>query len=247
MKQVSQVMATLTNQPPEPVRLPAKLDPATVKIVNELFAELQGIFPGWQRSWPTDKAMGRAKRSWVKALHKARISTMEQLRWGVEACRQLGEDFVPSVGRFIRMCVPDPADLGMPDEESAWREAVRGSSDPARYRWSHEAVHLAGRTTGWFYIRQGALPEEVLRKRFGNAYHQLLRRAAMGLPLEEPRQALEDQSEGRELTPEQAERRGERQVQELMRAQGLDQLTGEQARQQLLAKIRRTGGKRHEP
>lgn len=247
MKEVSEVMATMTNRPPEPVRAPTKLDPATVKIVNELFAELQGIFPAWQRSWPTDKAMGRAKRSWVKALYKARISTMEQLRWGVEACRQLGEDFVPSVGRFIRMCVPDPADLGMPSEDAAWLEAVRGSSYPDRYRWSHEAVHLAGRATGWFYIRQGALSEESLRKRFSNAYGQLLRRIAMGLPLEEPRQALEDQSEGKELTPEQAERHGERVVQEIMRAQGLAGLTGEQARQQLLAKIRRTGGKRHEP
>lgn len=240
-------MATLTNQPPEPVRLPTKLDPATVEIVNKLFAELQCIFPAWRQAWPDEKAMGRAKRSWVKGLFKARINSLEQLRWGVEACRELGEDFAPSVGRFIRMCVPKAADLGMPDEEAAWREAVRGSSYPDLHRWSHDAVRLAGRTTGWFYIRQGALPEETLRRRFGNAYHQLMRRVALGMPLEEPRQALEDMSEGKELTPEQAARRGERIVQENMRAQGLDGLTGEQARQQLLAKIGKTRGARHEP
>lgn len=244
MKQASQVMATMTNQPPEPVSLPEMLDPATVAIVNKLFAELQSIFPAWRQAWPDDKAMGRAKRSWVKGLFRAGINSLEQLRWGVEACRESGEDFAPSVGRFIRMCVPKPADLGMPDEDSAWREVVRASSYPDRHRWSHEAVHLAGRTTGWFFIRQGALPEETLRKRFGNAYHQLLRRVALGLPLEEPRQALEDQSEGKELTPEQADRRGEQLVQEIMRAQGLDGLTGEQARQQLLAKIGKSRGER---
>lgn len=242
MKQISQVMATLTNQPAAPVTEPLPLDPATVDIVNKLFAELQCIFPAWRQAWPDAKAMGRAKRSWVKGLFAARINTLEQLRWGIAACRELGEDFAPSVGRFIRMCVPKPADLGMPDEESAWREAVSASSYPDRHRWSHEAVHLAGRATGWFFIRQGALKEEVLRKRFGNAYHQLLRRVALGLPLEEPRQALEDQSEGRELTPEQADRRGEQLVQETMRAQGLDGLTGEQARQQLLAKIGKSRG-----
>ncbi len=244
MKQVTQVMATLTNQPPEPVRLPTKLDPATVEVVNKLFTELQCIFPAWRQAWPTDKAMGRAKRSWVKGLFKAGINSLEQLRWGVEACRELGEDFAPSVGRFIRMCVPKPTDLGMPDEESAWREVVRGSSDPERHRWSHEAVHLAGRAAGWFHLRRGSLSEETLRKRFGHAYHQLLRRVAMGLPLEEPRQALEDQSEGRELTPEQADRRGEWLVQALMRDQGLADLSGEQARQQLLARFGRTRGER---
>lgn len=240
MKSVTDVMKAVPNLPSEPVRSSAakKPDPDTVQVVNELFAELQSIFPAWRQAWPTNQALARAKRTWVKGFMKAGINTLEQLRYGVEACRELGEDFAPSVGKFMKLCVPKPSDLGVPGEDDAWREVVRASSDPERFRWSHEAVHLAGRAVGWFHIRQGSLPEETLRKRFSNAYFQMLRRLSLGLPLEEPRQALEDMSEGKELTPEQAERRGERVVQEIMRAQGLSGLSGEQARLKLLEKMR---------
>ena len=238
MKSAIDVVKNLQNAPAEPVRKPRPIDPATVAVVNDLFRELVSIFPAWRQAWPTDEALAGAKRSWVKGFMKAGIRSVEQLRYGVEACRELGEDFAPSVGRFVRLCVPKPADLGIPDEDAAWREVVRGCIDPEGFAWSHEAVHIAGRSVGWFLIRQGSLPEEALRKRFGNAYWQLQRRLSMGLPLEEPRQALEDMSAGKELTPEQAARQGERVLQETMRKQGLIGISGEQARQQLLTKAR---------
>ena len=104
-------------------------------------------------------------------------------------------------------------------------------------------MRLAGSSAGWFNLRCSSIPEETLRKRFGHAYYQLRRRLSMGLSLEEPRQGIEDQSG--QLTPEQADRRGERVVQELMRRQGLDVVTGEQARLQLLAKMRVKRGESH--
>lgn len=240
MKTATQVLKKLPNLPAEQVHDDRARTPTaeTAYIVNTLFDELRSIFPAWKQAWPNEKAENRAKRSWVKAFMRAGVSTVEQLRYGIEACRAMDTDFAPSVGKFVKLCVPTTEDLGMPDEEAAWREVVRVCGNPDRHRWSHEAVHLAGRAVGWFNIRQSTVPEEVLRKRFAHAYFQLRRRASMGLPLEEPRQGIEDQSAGRQLTPEQADRRGEWVVQELMRAQGLDNLTGQQAREQLLAKLR---------
>ena len=177
---------------------------------------------------------------------KSGIFTIEQLRYGIEACRTLETDFAPSVGKFVKLCTPTAEDLGFPADDIAWREVVRHCANPGRHNWSHEAVRLAGEAVGWFNLRCSSIPEETLRKRFDHAYYQLRRRASLGLPLETPRQGIEDQSEGRELTPDQAERHSEQFAQRVMRVQGLDKLTGEQARQQLLAKLRIRRGDSHE-
>lgn len=247
MKTATEVMKTLGNLPAEQVQDNRARKPTaeTARVVNTLFDELKSIFPAWKQAWPNEAAENRAKRTWVKGFMRDGITTLEQLRYGIEACRLMDTDFAPSVGKFAKLCVPTAADLGMPDEDLAWREVVRNCANPGHHAWSHEAVRLAGSSVGWFNLRCSSIPEETLRKRFSHAYYQLRRRASMGLPLEEPRQGIEDQSEGRQLTPEQAERRGERVVQELMRAQGLDGLTGEQARQQLLVKLQIKRGETH--
>ncbi|OLU22969.1 hypothetical protein BVH03_22240 [Pseudomonas sp. PA15(2017)] len=242
MKPASDVLKTLPNLPAEQVDDPrAKVaTDETARIVNMLFEELKAIFPAWRQAWPNDAAEKRAKRTWVKGFVRAGVMTVEQLRYGIEACRQLDTDFAPSIGKFVKLCVPTAVDLGMPDDEAAWREVERNCANPGRHRWSHEAVRLAGSSVGWFRLRCSSIPEETLRKRFDHAYFQLRRRLAVGLPLEEPLQGIEDQSG--QLTPEQADRRAEQAVQHLMRSQGLDKLTGEQARLQLLKQMRIRGG-----
>lgn len=248
MKIATEVLKTLPNLPAEQVQDNRARTPSveTARIVNTLFDELRSIFPAWKQAWPNEKAENRAKRTWVKGFVRAGVATLEQLRYGIEACRLMDTDFAPSVGKFVKLCVPTAEDLGLPGDESAWREVVRHCGNPGNRRWSHEAVYLAGCSVGWFNLRASSIPEETLRKRFDHAYFQLRRRVSMGLPMEEPRQGIEDQSAGRELTPEQADRRAERVVQELMRSQGLDVLSGEQARQQLLATMRTRRGDLHE-
>lgn len=238
MKPAIDVLKALPNLPAEQVADPRARKPTdeTARIVNTLFDELRSIFPAWKQAWPNDAAEKRAKRTWVKGFMRAGVTTVEQLRYGIEACRLMETDFAPSVGKFVKLCVPTAADLGLPMDDVAWREVVRNCPNPGHHAWSHEAVRLAGSSVGWFNLRCSSIPEETLRKRFDHAYYQLRRRLAMGLPLEEPRQGIEDQSG--ELTPEQADRRNEQAVQYLMRAQGLDTLTGEQARQKLLTQMR---------
>jgi len=240
MKTATDLLKTLPNLPAEPVRDSRARKPSAeaAKIVNTLFDELKSIFPAWRQAWPNDAAEARAKRTWVKGFMRAGVTTIEQLRYGIEACRLMDTDFAPSVGKFVKLCVPSAEDLGLPGDEAAWREVVRHCDNPGSHTWSHEVVRLAGDAVGWFNLRCSSIPEETLRKRFDHAYFQLRRRASMGLPLEEPRLGIEDQSAGRELTPEQADRRRERFVQAAMRIQGLDCLSGAQARQQLLAKLR---------
>lgn len=238
MKSATDLMKTLPNLPAEAVHDPRAKVPTdeTARIVNTLFDELRSIFPAWRQAWPNDAAEKRAKRTWVKGFMRAGVTTVEQLRYGIEACRLMDTDFAPSVGKFVKLCVPTAADLGLPEDDAAWREVVRHCANPGRHSWSHEAVRLAGDAVGWFNLRASSIPEEALRKRFDHAYYQLRRRVSMGLPLEQPRQGIEDQSGA--LTPEQADRRHEQFVQTTMREQGLANVTGQQAREQLLAKLR---------
>ncbi|SDG86351.1 phage replication protein P [Pseudomonas flavescens] len=238
MKSATEVLKVLPNLPAAQVDDPRARKPTdeTARIVNTLFDELRSIFPAWKQAWPNDAAEKRAKRTWVKGFMRAGVTTVEQLRYGIEACRLMDTDFAPSVGKFVKLCVPTAADLGIPLDDHAWREVVRNCANPGHHTWSHEAVRLAGSSVGWFNLRCSSIPEETLRKRFDHAYYQLRRRLAMGMPLEEPRQGIEDQSG--QLTPEQADRRGEQAVQHLMRVQGLDKISGEEARLQLLQKMR---------
>lgn len=246
MKTPTDLMKSMGNLPAEAVQEPKAARADTARIVNNLFAELKSIFPAWRQAWPNDDAEVRAKRTWVKAFVKSGIRSLEQLRYGIEACRQLETDFIPSVGKFVKLCTPTAEDLGFPIEEHAWREVVRHCDNPGRHNWSHQAVRLAGAAVGWFHLRCSSIPEETLRRRFDHAYYQLRRRASLGLPLEEPRVGIEDQSAGREMTAEQVERMGERVVQQMIRSQGLAGVTGTQAREQLLAKMRIRRGEAHE-
>lgn len=177
--------------PPIPVAattLPRQVDPATVEVVNRLFVELQAIFPAWRQAWPDDKALAAAKRSWIKGFAAAGITSLEQIRFGLEQCRLYGGDFIPSVGKFIVWCRPTPESLGLPTPARAFREACRNAHPAAAARWSHEAVHHAACETGFHELR--SLPEDRSRVLFERAYAVTVRMLLAGEPLREIPKAL---------------------------------------------------------
>lgn len=175
--------------PPIPVAatLPRQVDPATVEVVNRLFVELQAIFPAWRQAWPDDKALAAAKRSWIKGFAAAGITSLEQIRFGLEQCRLYGGDFIPSVGKFIAWCRP-PESLGLPTPARAFREACANAHPAATARWSHEAVHHAACETGFHELR--SLPEGKSRVLFERAYAVTVRMLLAGEPLREIPKAL---------------------------------------------------------
>lgn len=189
MRQVKQIIpGAAARLPSAAVPLPRQVDPATAGVVNRLFAELQCIFPAWRQAWPDDKALDAAKRSWIKGFAAAGITSLEQIRFGLEQCRRSGADFAPSVGRFIRWCQPTPEMLGMPELEKAYREAVASAHPSASPRWSHPAVHHAACETGFYALSH--MPEEQSRKLFARNYEVTVRMLLAGEPLREIPKAL---------------------------------------------------------
>ncbi len=77
------------------------------KLVNELFAVFQSIFPAFKQSWPTESDFERSKREWIKAFKLANLTNLDSIKMGVDKYRLLVTPFVPSPGQFISMCKPE--------------------------------------------------------------------------------------------------------------------------------------------
>ena len=177
MRSANQLMAAMTNLPPELHGGPVVVSLETAEVVNGLFRRLRGIFPAWRQAWPSTEALAAAKEEWIKEFADEGIRTIEQIEFGIEKCRKLKKPFAPSVGEFIAMCQPTPEDFGMPAPAAAWVEALLGV-------YSHEGVKIAAVATGLFDLRSAQQNDKGLQARFDRAYEIVLRRAKEGQPLD---------------------------------------------------------------
>lgn len=184
-RSANQLLRTMGNLPPVALVQPKQLPPGTTDVVNALFKELQAIFPAWKQAWPDDDALRAAKRSWIKAFIVAGINTLEQIRFGLQNCRQNGGDFAPSVGKFVKWCQPTPEMLGIPSHEKAFRE-VLVNLEPSRATsraWSHPAVRHAALQCEIHNLN--SLVSEKASKVFDRAYDITIRMLVQGKPLED--------------------------------------------------------------
>ena len=230
----STLMSKMGNLPPVVPVIPKTLPPGTIDVVNALFKELQAIFPAWKQAWSDDEALRAAKRSWIKAFIVAEINTLEQIRYGLQNCRQYGNDFAPSVGKFIKWCLPTPEMMGAPSHDKAFREALI-NLHPARAtsrEWSHPAVRHAALQCEAHNLAD--LESEKARKVFDRAYDITIRRLVQGLPLEEIAVGIgyDGNKSAAELASELTERVACAQVARM----GIN-TDGKAARQELLARF----------
>lgn len=216
--------------------MPKTLPPEAVDVVNSLFRELQAIFPAWKQAWPTDDALNSAKRSWTKAFMVEGISQLEQIRFGVERCRMLGTDFMPSVGKFIKLCQPTPEMLGIPPHDKAFREALE-NAHPSRFdnrAWSHEAVRHAALQCEMHNL--GDLEPDKASEVFDRAYDITIRLLVQGLPLEDIAKGIGHDGQKTEL--QRAEEHGDLRQARLLEIQQIP-TSGAAARAQVLAQFGR--------
>lgn len=177
--------------PSEPAQPVASIDKNTASVVDALFRELQAIFPAWKQAWPDDRALSSAKKSWIKGFMAAGIRSVEQIRYGLQRCRMEGSDFAPSVGKFIEWCQPTPQMLGLPETESAYREACRNAHPSADRKWSHPAVFHAAKQSSFYALN--TLKESESRKLFVRNYDIACRMVANGEPLQDIPKALPEE------------------------------------------------------
>jgi hypothetical protein len=103
-----------------------------------------------------------------------------QLAAGLDALVRNGEAWPPTAPEFRALC--ESASLrayGLPEPDQAFNEVVHNAHRPTEAKWSHPAVYIAGRETGWFDIRH-AYPGDKWDERFYRAYQILCRRVMAG-------------------------------------------------------------------
>ena len=200
MKSVAQILPYMPNLPENAPKSMA-VDPATTEVVNELFRRLRGIFPAWRQAWPTTEALGAAKAEWIMEFVAQRITSLDQIEYGIENCRRLKKPFAPSVGEFIEMCQPTPEVLVIPSLDAAFREACRNAhpSMAGQATWSHDAVWHTAKEAGFENLNR--LETSLAKKLFERNYVITVRRLVDGLPLQKMPLALPARAEGRR-TPE---------------------------------------------
>ena len=152
------------------------------------------------------------------------------LEVGIRRCREQVRDrartgdeaWPPQPVAFAALCEPCPEDLGLPSPAAAWAEASAHAHEPGSWRWSHEAVRLAGATVGWWDMTHATTKTQAdrLERRFAKEYAALTNRVMAGEQLT-PRQLLDH--DGNRTVAELAERASTEQAAQRAAAAGLPQ------------------------
>ncbi|HDR1805556.1 replication protein P [Pasteurella multocida] len=74
------------------------------KTIDFLFTRLKTIFPAWRSAFSNDAEYNEAKKYWLETLINERITSVAQIRIGVERARKSESPFFPSVGQFVTWC-----------------------------------------------------------------------------------------------------------------------------------------------
>lgn len=153
---------------------PSSMDMA---IVDSVFAKLRVLFPvGAPR--PEDEAVHKSE--WLKTLALQEVRTTEQVQMGLNRARREQGDrqFWPTPRQFALWCQPTACDFGLPDLDSAYREAKKHYHNLAGHKWSHDVVGLATRECGTWLFATG-IEKDVLTM-FTRQYEIMCRKYVRG-------------------------------------------------------------------
>ena len=134
-----------------------------------------------------------------------------------------------NIGQIAALCHPQPEDFGLPTLEQAWSEAQQFAHAVDRHSWTHLAVRLAGKRTGWFDILNTSSESgrKNLKKSFDRHYQYLADRVMRGKDLKDAQMLLEsDQNKAPPSPEEQNLSYYEQKQQEQMQAMGINPAGG---------------------
>ena len=193
MKLVSELIESYQRRPEEQrqetIKQPRMLSENTAALVNQVFSELQAIFPAWRHAYPDTPTLDAAKRTWTLALFENQIRSVEQINTGLRKARKSGSPHIPSVGQFVTWCKPSAEDFGLSlDQVYSEITLRRGKYKGQNFEFSHPVIAQINTRVG-FQLYQ--LNTEKFRLVIKQELAHWLQRLAAGEQLPEPRPALE--------------------------------------------------------
>ncbi|MCY4471869.1 MAG: replication protein P [Kistimonas sp.] len=190
---------------------PPPRQPDIYDAVNLAFMMMRDAFPQqFLKAWPTEEDRRRALALWARVLQDQNPRLVKKAIF--QLIRE--ERFLPSPASLRRRCQLLRRQPGLPSAQAAWQEACQARHQTASAPWSHPAVYLAARATGWFLLNTE--PRAVSWPPFERNYSILCNRVAAGESLESSiPKALPDPQQQSVTTASQ-------QLRQEMQAQGID-------------------------
>ena len=202
--------------------------------INGLFTLLEDAYPlKFKRAFPTDDDLSRAKRVWYQSLKE--FSPRRIMQAGQKALDTT--KFFPDLGDIRELCRLRYDEMGLKEPLQAYYEACYAPELRRDYRWSHIAVYLAAKQTGWMTLRSEE--QRVAMPIFERNYNIICNRVLDGEDLEaEILKGLED-SRTKEAT-RLADERAEQSLRKQMESQGIDPDGGRSAFDKLKASLKKS-------
>ena len=204
-----------------------------VDAINALFTLLEDGYPlKFRRAFPTNEDVMRAKRVWKNSLQE--FSPRRILLAGKKALDT--SKFFPDLSDIRELCKLRYDEMGLKEPLQAYYEACYAPEQTRDYHWSHIAVFLAARETGWFMLRSEE--QRVVFPVFERNYEILCNRVLEGENLEDSiLKGIED-SRSKEAS-RKAEEAAIRKQRKTMEEQGIDPDDGKSARERLKQALRK--------
>lgn len=140
-------------------------------IMDDVFKELKGSCSAYSITMRTPEDEAMVKKVWTKAFIEAGLVDLDAVKRGLRRVRHDPSDYIPSVGKFIGWCKPDPKELGLPPVDVAYAEVIR------RLPPSHPIVVKIAKATSF---ERGTLTETEYKRVFARHYEILVERIMKG-------------------------------------------------------------------
>ncbi|AMO58137.1 hypothetical protein GZ77_20600 [Endozoicomonas montiporae] len=200
--------------------------------MNYFYGRVQAVYGSkFKSQFPSDEDVKLSKAEWAGQVMNLGKTDIDR---GVDKLKALlvakDQDYLwVNIPLIAALCQPKPEDYGMPNTEQAWEEAEQHCHHVDKHRWSHEAVRVAGKRTGWFEI-MGAVSDkrrQSLKDTFERHYRYLAGRVMDGKSLQTAQALLESDSNKKPVNPaERSAQYNDRKQRDAMKAQGINPAGG---------------------
>lgn len=173
-----------------------------VDAINQAFVEFELAYHNqFHKAYAQEGSLNLAKKYWLGRLADFPPEVI------LRAARQLvlSQEYLPTLAAMVASCESALPLFGLPPARAAYVEACCAPEPKSACQWSHPAVYLAGRATGWF--RLASETESAVFPLFDYHYQQLCARVLRGERLDTPIPVALSQTAPRPLDHEEGKAR----------------------------------------
>ncbi|MEM8560695.1 MAG: replication protein P [Pseudomonadota bacterium] len=156
-----------------------------METINQVFALFRLNYHNqYYAAFPDAEQLNQLKKLWLETLGDFPVA---QILTGAKRAIENSE-YLPTLNRMLECCQQGLTEFGLPAPHDAYLEACSAASPRAAQNWSHPAVYLAGRDSGWYLLSNET--QRTSWPVFREYYQGYCTRVLRGETLESPRQQV---------------------------------------------------------